>query len=337
MISLKKHIESSQGEVLRAALDSYRRSLAAMANSTAEACPHLGKPLKQILNSVSQGLTEEAAPAALERAGAAVEARLGSWGRETAEYLAHKAQEVKEIILILVHTADELGKRDQRYSSQLEDFTARLETVAGLDDLTLMRQSLVRSATELRSCVLNMTRDGGSAVAQLRAELTEYQTKLEETERLALVDPLTQLDSRVQLERHLQGRAATGKGFCVMVIDLNGFKPINDTHGHLAGDELLKLFAIELKNQFRPGDVVGRWGGDEFLAIAECTLADAHTRTASIKKWACGEYTIKPKGKPVKVEIGAAIGVTHCKPPESPDAVVQRADAAMYKDKAASR
>lgn len=87
----------------------------------------------------------------------------------------------------------------------------------------------------------------------------------------ATVDPLTQLPNRSELERRgttmIDLALRAGDGACVMVVDLDGFKRINDTHGHPAGDEVLRVVGMRLRHAIRGYDLVARWGGDEFVVV----------------------------------------------------------------------
>ena len=123
----------------------------------------------------------------------------------------------------------------------------------------------------------------------------------------------------------------------MILIDLNGFKKINDGHGHLAGDRVLKQFAEELKSVFRVVDVVGRWGGDEFIVVLDATAAEAEAyseRSASgssaITRWGA-----KSGGRQARVD--GAIGVAASRPGDTLVTLVGRAVAAMYEDKRAPR
>ncbi len=86
-------------------------------------------------------------------------------------------------------------------------------------------------------------------------------------EHEARTDALTGLPNRRRLELALRHLQRAGLPFSVMMIDLDGFKEVNDSHGHAAGDELLRRMAAAMRASFREQDLYGRWGGDEFLAI----------------------------------------------------------------------
>jgi diguanylate cyclase (GGDEF)-like protein len=123
----------------------------------------------------------------------------------------------------------------------------------------------------------------------------------------------------------------------VAIIDIDRFKKVNDEHGHLIGDELLKQFATEMKSASRSTDLTGRWGGDEFLLMLDCELPVAQTQIERLQKWVCGDYTLKGNGEPLKLRVDASIGLAEHQPGETLKVLVDRADAEMYQRKAVSR
>jgi diguanylate cyclase (GGDEF)-like protein len=180
-----------------------------------------------------------------------------------------------------------------------------------------------------------MEEDSHQSIAQLRAEVSTYETKLKAAEELALRDALTGLANRRNVEERIEWRVANQKMFCVVILDLNRFKLVNDRYGHLAGDSLLKQFSEELRANLRGTDLVGRWSGDEFVAVLDCDLAAAKSQIARMRQWVFGEYTLRlssTAGK-AKVTVDAAVGVAQWKPGETIHALIERADTAMYAEK----
>ena len=119
------------------------------------------------------------------------------------------------------------------------------------------------------------------------------------------------------------------------IIDINGFKPINDEHGHLAGDEVLKQFAAELQSACRSADLIGRWGGDEFIILLDCDLTKARLKIDRLREWVCGSYKIQGRNGSTKLRVDASIGLAEHLRDESMKGLLERADAGMYRDKAA--
>ena len=146
-------------------------------------------------------------------------------------------------------------------------------------------------------------------------------------------DALTGLANRRSVDSHLELRSKRDTPFSVIYMDLNGFKKINDTHGHQAGDDLLKQVGERLSSVFRSTDIVGRWGGDEFVALVEASSPDTQTHMSRIAEVFSREFAISSGDVEQYVRIGAAVGVADWRPGETVAEVLQRADAEMYEQK----
>jgi diguanylate cyclase (GGDEF)-like protein len=350
LISLKKYLDMKDApadapsaevgdDLLGATLNSYRSALQAMGKSGARACPSAGPDLQQALTKLGDGLAGELTPALVSKTALDADVILQQWGGRSEEYFKAKAKEVKELLIVLAHTAQSVGDRDQKYTSQFADFTTRLRTIANLEDLSQIRTSLFQGATELKNYVDRMAEDSKKSVAELRAEVSSYETRLRVVEELALRDSLTGLANRHNIEERIQERIVAQKTFCVLSIDLNRLKQVNDTHGHLAGDNLLKQFSQELRSNLASYGIPGRWGGDEFIVILDCDHAEAGALVERIRKWVFGEYTLQTgAGKPdVKAAVEASLGVAQWKRGETLQQVVEHADSVMYLDKKSNR
>jgi diguanylate cyclase (GGDEF)-like protein len=336
VISIKKFIERNDAALFHATLDSYRSTLNAVGESGAQACPTVGSTLRQNLLHLEAALTTEATPGLLEETRQKVETELLQWGGGAADYFKQRAREVKELMLILAHSAELTGERDQRYSRQFHAFTERLEGMADLHDLEMIRDSLLKSAIDLRTCAAAMAEESQKSLARLREDVSVYQARLDDAERLAGQDALTGIDNRRRVESSIESRIEMKQAFSVLFLDLNGFKKLNDTYGHPAGDDLLKQFARELKSTFRASDVVGRLGGDEFIVVLEGGLEEAGTHRERISRWVCGVYTIPVGNASRKITVSAAIGTAEWHPGDTTRTLLDRADAAMYLDKRGS-
>lgn len=359
MISLKKYLDTEEttteaperpdGEiclegkapedevVLGAAIAAYRSALAEMGQCSLIATPAHGPELKQGLCKVEEALSSRIALQTVEAARSGVRQHLQSWGRRTALHLRQQAGEVKEILLAMARTAESLGLRDQLCAQQINEVTTRLKTIANLEDLTEIRAAIEKSASQLKGSIERMTAEGKAALDGLRLEVSSYQSKLEAAEEIASCDSLTGLRSRLCVEGHIERRIKTGLPLCVAVVDIDGFKRVNDEYGHLAGDELLRQFAGRLKSACRSTDLIGRWGGDEFIVALFCGIGDAREQSGRLLEWVCGGYTIQGRSGPQKLRIEASFGLAEHLPKETMKELLARADAAMYRHKAASR
>ncbi|MDI6743421.1 MAG: GGDEF domain-containing protein, partial [Smithella sp.] len=121
----------------------------------------------------------------------------------------------------------------------------------------------------------------------------------------------------------------------VGIIDLDHFKQVNDTYGHAAGDEVLRRTARLFRENLRTMDVVGRWGGEEFIIMLPEIAIDQANMTCNRLLKAFGATDIDVGSASIK--ITATIGITQLLPGDKIDEVIRRADEALYKGKEAGR
>ncbi|MGA3008725.1 MAG: GGDEF domain-containing protein [Terracidiphilus sp.] len=308
-----------------------------MGNSGFDACPALGGELKQGLGRLSEKLSREVSCKAVKETESGVREELQGWGRRAAMHYRQQTSEVKGILLEMARAAESVGERDQRCAHQITEVTTRLKSIANLEDLTEIRDSIRQSASELKTSIDRMTAEGKAAIDKLKAEVTTYKTRLEEAEEIASRDALTGLASRLAVEARIEQSLQTSSPFCIAIIDINEFKRVNDKYGHLAGDELLKQFAAELRSVCRSTDTIGRWGGDEFILMLHCGSAEGAVQIDRLRKWVFGNYTVQTSTVPARLQVDASIGMVERQAGESMKELVARADVEMYRDKTASR
>lgn len=148
--------------------------------------------------------------------------------------------------------------------------------------------------------------------------------------REASTDALTGLVNRSGLKHQLRNRARRGQPYTIYMIDLNGFKRINDTFGHRAGDELLRQLGYRLAARFAE-HLVARLGGDEFIVVGDGLHRGPQLLTARIA--AAVEVPIPVPGSPEPVTLSTAIGLSHVPVGADPAVALHAADLAMYLSK----
>lgn len=151
----------------------------------------------------------------------------------------------------------------------------------------------------------------------------------QELERISERDKLTGLYNRAKLDdllmANIQLAARTRMPLVVMIIDIDHFKRVNDQHGHLRGDEILKSMATVLRQAVRVTDVIGRWGGEEFLLLCPATeLTDGVQLAGKLREQA--EQRVRIGLEPVTLSFG----LTCVTESVSPELVIQQADDALY-------
>lgn len=153
---------------------------------------------------------------------------------------------------------------------------------------------------------------------------------------LALTDHLTGMANRVEFDRALQSEMAhaeiTGESFFLLLMDLDGFKDINDRHGHAAGDEVLREVARRLSKHVRMGDVLARLGGDEFGAVMRTGSQEPNEALAQRIAQAVSAPFKLPSGE--ALNIGISVGLaSYSKDIASAAALLAQADEALYRNK----
>ena len=147
-------------------------------------------------------------------------------------------------------------------------------------------------------------------------------------------DPLTKVSNCAEFDRMLPSFLDTHGELnllCSLVIcDIDHFKRINDTFGHQAGDEALIEFAAVLKEHSREGDLVSRYGGEEFvMLLADCTVEQAARRADELRR----EVAAQPRAMLNSTCMTASFGVTESQPGDTPESMLRRADRALLQAK----
>ncbi len=165
------------------------------------------------------------------------------------------------------------------------------------------------------------------------------QRRIDELEQLALLDPLTRIGNRRYLEMTLESKLAETARYntqiAIFFMDIDDFKEINDTWGHDVGDEVLKTVAKTLNAVIRPMDILGRWGGEEFIAAA--TNINRGTARSIAERF---RKLIEGSSVPVgdqRVTFTISVGATIAKPSDDLASIVKRADQQMYEAKKAGK
>jgi diguanylate cyclase (GGDEF)-like protein len=162
---------------------------------------------------------------------------------------------------------------------------------------------------------------------------------LEQAETAALQDHLTELPNRRAFEHRLQevaaGHARYGRTFSLLMIDLDNFKTLNDTHGHLAGDAVLRLAARLMRDTCRLSDHLARYGGEEFVVVATDTELTGACRLAERLCERIRNASLIHDGKTLK--FTCSIGVAEADRNRNPEELIAAADAALYAAKDAGR
>lgn len=204
------------------------------------------------------------------------------------------------------------------------DLTTRIPHSGARDDVAAVIAGINLMADDLQTIYLELEERVESRTAMLR----EAQVELE---RMALTDPLTQIANRTALNSVLShALAETSRGEmppALLVLDLDSFKGINDTLGHSAGDDVLRVISRRLQDAVRETDTVARLGGDEFAVMLPKSNLVRARRVANRILKALGESI---EIGDLRITCGTSVGLRVAEPGQSVDELVMEADTAMY-------
>ncbi len=247
------------------------------------------------------------------------------------------------VVIDLTHARFDGLRLAARIRSDADTRQVPILGIVESDDRAAMVRALDLGVTD----VILRPVDPGELQARARTQVRRkayadaLRDRLEESLEMAVTDALTGLHNRryvlSRLRQHLDVLDRSGEGFAVALIDIDHFKKINDTHGHQAGDVVLKGFADRLRSQLRAIDIAGRYGGEEFLVLfTGATSEDALEASERFRAAMAREpFAVPATGEPMQVTVSA--GITAGEPGDDVEDVVARADAALYEAKSSGR
>jgi diguanylate cyclase (GGDEF)-like protein/PAS domain S-box-containing protein len=208
------------------------------------------------------------------------------------------------------------------------------------DNCILVRRDGTKVPVEVSSTPIHDRHGGVVGAVMVARDITAARELSEKLSRLALYDHLTGLPNRIlfadRLDYAISRGMRTGSSFCLLYIDLDNFKTINDSLGHEAGDQLLRTAAERLQQCIRHSDTVSRHGGDEFVALLmDCTDVDAGFPCAfKIVEALSAPYDLNGRHASLSASVGIAVF-----PTDATERVqlMRAADIAMYRAKCAGR
>ncbi len=240
-----------------------------------------------------------------------------------------------ELVAGLINTA--YGSANG-YGTELETASKKLDHLGDPEAVGAIVDALIRSTEEIQNTNALLQRQLENSEAQVR----ELQDKIEVLRIESMTDPLTAVANRKLFDLALKqmiGRAeSTNTPLSLVLVDIDRFKDFNDHFGHQIGDDVLRLVAFAIKNAVRGGDVIARYGGDEFAVLLPCTaLKDALTVGENIRRAVIEKELIRRSTQEKLGRMTLSIGIAQHETGHSSDVVIEQADRRLYAAKQSGR
>ena len=275
MISLRKNIEDSENSEARA------RALAVALVSLASAIPKAAQPAnaqlarecRESLEKAVEPLKGEPRVPEIQNAGEVAVQQVDEIYRSNKLAIEERDSAIKEVVDTVAWAVSSFKGHGERHKSSLTRLADGFEALSRVEDAGELRRRLREDVASLRETVEQMRRESEDSVRRLESQVTAFQDRVEQARRDSSVDRLTGLGSRREADRVLQKASRREGAVCLLLFDIEGFRQINQTHGTLFGDKLLQALTHTLRERYPGEGALFRWGADEFLAIAEGSLA----------------------------------------------------------------
>jgi diguanylate cyclase len=235
--------------------------------------------------------------------------------------------EIKQVLDMI----DAAAGSATNYSASLADASAKLDHAHDGEGLRAVLEVLVKGARE-------MERNNKKLEATLSAskqEIQQLQENLQAVRTESLTDPLTTLANRKffdqALAKAMAGAKESNQPLSLLMADIDHFKSFNDKHGHLTGDQVLRLVALSMKQNVKGQDVAARYGGEEFIvALPNTTLQSAITVADHIRRAVMTKELMKRSSGERLGRITISIGVAALRTHDTAASLIERADICLY-------
>jgi diguanylate cyclase (GGDEF)-like protein len=331
ILSWKQYWNESDRQVARELYAALVGELEASARNLSAA--GIENTLHPALGPVQQALAGNPTADQLSKTHSEVTAALRLYIDGVRGFITLREEDVRQIVAVLARGIATIAAAGHQHHTNLTGFATILQHVGESANLREIRRRLSEEVSNIRAYLDRMAGENRSTIEHLEEQLALVQDRLADVEKLARTDALTGLLNRREGEQCLRQAIDAGSPFCVLLLDLNDFKHINDRWGHVCGDQILTIIGRKLQKWADHATAVSRWGGDEFLVVSPGSL-DAGSRVRdTLRQAISGCYTIVVLGNTYKVAVGTAIGLAEYQSGENQEELLCRADVDLYADK----
>jgi diguanylate cyclase len=246
---------------------------------------------------------------------------------------SHLSVELRQLLNAVELAILEAGDRSQRFS-----VPANPAQLGGRDQLRALVEGLVLNANEMQRSnreLEDRLNASNKIVRKLREEVSAIRAE-------SLIDPLTSLSNRKHFDQSVSGYLKkafqTGSPACLLMVDIDHFKKINDDFGHPIGDQIIRMVAHTMLRMHQSGNLLARYGGEEFVLVLAQSHLDAALAVANRIRQEVNEREFKLRNNGQAIgRISVSIGVSTFRRDDTPLSLIERADECLYIAKRSGR
>jgi diguanylate cyclase len=244
--------------------------------------------------------------------------------------LKRQQESTRALLSTIAEVIDKLDTTTSNHDQELAQHQHNLATMDRIIDVISLKEMVARELQSVRDSNISLQ----LKLTLANQEVKQLETKLAQITDLATIDELTGLFNRRALfnrivEEHSRAERYQDT-FSLLIFDIDDFKNINDTYGHLAGDAILRKMANFLKGNLRTSDFLGRFGGEEFIAVLPSTKLEKARMVGEKLRRLLARKVFEDNSGQLRIKVTVSIGVSQYHPGDSVDDTIKRADDALY-------
>lgn len=256
------------------------------------------------------------------------------------KYLTNKEGEFKKIIQILSQGISTLNSENETFNHRIQLGSEKLEKITQLNDLRKMKLELAAEVSQMKATIERKKEQDTKQMKVLSSEVEYLKDELKKTKSASMADGLTGAYNRLAFDAHILGLISNKMAsFSLMLLDIDDFKQINDTHGHQVGDRVIMALVQKCKQSIRSEDFLARYGGEEFVLILPGASLKQSLKRANLlcKEIAETQYALGDVKQGGTLSFKVSIGVSKRRAQDTVESVIERADQALYAAKRAGK